>query len=537
MKRQHSDLNRLHSPSTSLERPTATSLAGRLGLLANHVTAPEADTAPYWEAVNFTQPTEYVVGRQIGEGILSCVHLATEVETDRSVVVKIPKQNTWQANQAIKHEFRTIRQLAHPGIVPCQRLWRLSDRFALVMEPLQGVSLTSVVRGSLPLNQLPNLSTLAHQFYALASTLAHAHQRGWVHGDITPAHARWNRAGEACWIDWEMASRVERPHWTATPGRLRSTHAYLAPELIIDTCPAQPASDIYSLGRLLSLCLSGHLPSLSLADAPAERDDRIAGQLPSDTPLGIRTLCTDMLRLEPEERPATSEVLTRIENEWSSDANLPLPISGQPFPNPVAVDIVQAANYLTNEALEKRQRFAAIQLQHGSPESLERAIQRASGNQPRLVLPGLCTTDGHDVWSGWDQVFERLGDWIRNLPPAILQAWRPTCRDSIAVTSPALAAAFQIPPAPFTSPSEVEIEQSTNCLVRLLGAISKQRRLVIVLHDIEHLNRAAGRMLEQLLNTHRIGDLSIVASYKSAAAVESNSAAHSLLRIARRYHD
>ncbi len=140
---------------------------------------------------------EVVAGRyrlreQLGRGGMGVVWRAHDERLDRDVAVKV--LHPWVADEPelrvrFEREAAALARLEHPNVV---RLYDvIDDRGAtvLVMELIEGDSLAALVAGrSLPWDEVRVLIA------PVAAALAHAHARGVVHRDLTPANVLVERA-------------------------------------------------------------------------------------------------------------------------------------------------------------------------------------------------------------------------------------------------------------------------------------------------------------------------------------------------------
>jgi serine/threonine protein kinase/tetratricopeptide (TPR) repeat protein len=125
-----------------------------------------------------------------------------------------------------------------------------------------------------PLQQLQsmNSSRLALWiFRRLASALAHAHQRGLVHGDLKPANILIRNDGEPALIDFNLSQSTESRQRAWVGG----TMPYLAREqlqqlLTQSAGPPRPEYDIHALGVIMFEILEGRLPFRPATSASAE---------------------------------------------------------------------------------------------------------------------------------------------------------------------------------------------------------------------------------------------------------------------------
>jgi serine/threonine protein kinase/Flp pilus assembly protein TadD len=125
-----------------------------------------------------------------------------------------------------------------------------------------------------PLQQLQNMNSgrlALWIFRRLASALAHAHQRGLVHGDLKPANILIRNDGEPALIDFNLSQSTESRQRAWVGG----TMPYLAREqlqqlLTHSAGPPRPEYDIHALGVIMFEILEGRLPFRPAANTSAE---------------------------------------------------------------------------------------------------------------------------------------------------------------------------------------------------------------------------------------------------------------------------
>jgi serine/threonine protein kinase len=130
----------------------------------------------------------------------------------------------------------------------------------LATQYIPGPTLRAAVaeRGPLP---APSLAALGA---GLAEGLAAIHAAGVVHRDLKPSHVILAPDGPRI-IDFGIARLTDAPEFTR-PGMFLGTPAYASPEQV-DGALVGPASDIFSLGGVLTFAATGHEPFP--ADSPA----------------------------------------------------------------------------------------------------------------------------------------------------------------------------------------------------------------------------------------------------------------------------
>jgi hypothetical protein len=190
---------------------------------------------------------------------MGMVYLAREVRLERPVAVKLlPPATAAQpaARERFLREARTAARLSHPNIVP---IFSVDEADAFVffsMAYVQGETLGQRVRGSGPLG----VDEAARVLRQVALALDHAHAQGVVHRDVKPDNILLDDVtGRALISDFGIA-RVSSDGGGGTTGpRLLGTAQFMSPEQVSGG-PADPRSDIYSLGVVGFFALSGRLP-------------------------------------------------------------------------------------------------------------------------------------------------------------------------------------------------------------------------------------------------------------------------------------
>lgn len=199
----------------------------------------------------------YQLVEEIGRGGMAVVYKAYHPALERHVAIKVlPRELSFDASfvERFQREARAAGSLNHPHIVTVHDVGRADDSHFIVMEFVDGPSLTELLerRGSLPSSQATSI--VAH----IASALDYAHARGFIHRDIKPGNILITVDGNAKLTDFGIVRPSEGTRLTQT-GSLLGTPAYMSPEQARGGT-IRPATDIYSLGIVTYELLSGAVP-------------------------------------------------------------------------------------------------------------------------------------------------------------------------------------------------------------------------------------------------------------------------------------
>ncbi|NUQ63568.1 MAG: PD40 domain-containing protein [Pirellulales bacterium] len=212
-------------------------------------------------------------------------------------------------------EMKAIGRLNHPNLVQAYDARDVDGTRILVMEYVDGVSVTDLLRRTGPL-RIADACEIVRQ---AALGLQYAHEHGMVHRDIKPSNLMLARGGQVKILDMGLALLQGGPSAAGEGGELTSagqamgTAEYMAPEQAADSHSVDIRADIYSLGCTLYKLLTGQSPF----SGPEYKTplDKITGHL-RDTPRPVQILRTDvpdelaailgrMLAKSPAERFAT----------------------------------------------------------------------------------------------------------------------------------------------------------------------------------------------------------------------------------------
>ncbi len=231
--------------------------------------------APEFIALQRALAGRYSLERELGRGGMGIVFLARDVALDRPVAIKLLPP-VMAAQPALRQRFlleaRTAAKLSHPNVVPIHAVEESGDLVFFVMAYVEGESLGERLRAKGPLTP----HETARMLQAVAWALGYAHGRGVVHRDVKPDNIMLERdTGRAVVMDFGIAAAGE-----AEAGEVLGTAQYVSPEQA-NGDPVDGRSDIYSLGVVGFVSLSGRLPfRRPRHGGPARDAHREAGPAP-----------------------------------------------------------------------------------------------------------------------------------------------------------------------------------------------------------------------------------------------------------------
>ncbi|HEX4952674.1 MAG TPA: serine/threonine-protein kinase [Thermoanaerobaculia bacterium] len=206
----------------------------------------------------------YSVERQLGEGGMSTVYLAERADEEyrQQVAIKVFAYGTERAD--LRERFRAERQilasLDHPNIARLLDGGTTEDGLPyLVMEYVDGVPISRFCD-----ERRLSVGERIDLFRQVCAAVQYAHQNLVVHRDIKPSNILVTADGVPHLLDFGIAkllggSALPRAAAETTTGQRLMTPPYASPEQV-EGRPVTTASDVYSLGVLLYVLLTGRLP-------------------------------------------------------------------------------------------------------------------------------------------------------------------------------------------------------------------------------------------------------------------------------------
>jgi serine/threonine-protein kinase len=299
---------------------------------------------------------DYVIEAEIGRGGMGAVYVCRhrELQNVRKVLkviaselLEAPETSSSPSDHAnaeraraflcdrFEREAMAVSRLNHRYIVPIDAIGTVDGRRCILMPFLEGRSLEQVLqeRGGC----LAPHETL-HVVVQIARALDYAHRRGIVHRDLKPANIFITPSDDDPWevrvIDFGIAKQMHTGASTAWRGPL-GTPLFMATEQFERAGEASPLSDVYSLGVMVYVMITGRYPWGDGHSAFELYRRQLSDQPdPAPTmPLGWEESVLSALSPDPQQRPRSMqefvyplavalagglEILRRVAPRWAS---------------------------------------------------------------------------------------------------------------------------------------------------------------------------------------------------------------------------
>ena len=216
------------------------------------------------KAIEARQLGQYTLEQKIGEGGMGEIFRARHAMLRRPTAIKVMTGDGSEvALRRFEKEVQLTARLTHPNTISIYDYGRTPDgRFYYAMELLEGMTLEELVARAGP---QPS-GRVIHILLQVCGALREAHGVGLIHRDIKPANVYLCSRGAVHDVvkvlDFGLV-REFRSDGSVTGSNLDilvGTPLYLSPEAILSPAQLDSRADIYALGALAYVLLTGAPP-------------------------------------------------------------------------------------------------------------------------------------------------------------------------------------------------------------------------------------------------------------------------------------
>ncbi len=278
---------------------------------------------------------QYTLIERIGEGGLGVVYRARHARLRRPTAVKLLKSEavTPPALRRFEREVQQTAELTHPNTIAVYDYGRSeSGTFYYAMEYLSGITVGELLarEGKVP------LARTLYILRQLLGSLEEAHGVGLIHRDVKPANVMINHRGGRFDVvkvlDFGLAKEIDPgPESDITErGLVGGTALYIAPERLAESGRPDGRSDLYAVGVMAFLMLTGREPyggetpveiCAATIGSPVPRVSDDWGEVPPR----VDGLVFDCMAKDPKDRPASAAKLEALlagiqaDHPWSQE--------------------------------------------------------------------------------------------------------------------------------------------------------------------------------------------------------------------------
>lgn len=533
--------------------------AGTIDLLALSELISELEHSPV-----LFQSTRFELIRKLGEGGMGQVYEVFDREQQMRVALKTMTRSRPGDLYRFKQEFRSLADIVHPNLVRLHELVSDGRTWLYTMELVPGedfrqwirkqapapAALTAAARtltvtAIMPETELlepgggmssasfepskraaetVDYDRLRDAVRQLVAGIHAVHQNGKLHRDLKPSNVLVQQDGRLVILDFGLVKEIHDPFGPASGGQVRhqiaGTLHYMSPEQAAgEHDELTPASDWYSAGVMLFEAITGTLPfSGSRSEVLRKKVEETAprcSSLAPDTPADLDELCARLLSRAPEDRPDGVELIALTGGGVGV-----APIES----NEPALPFVGRRDYIRRlwDGLAVLDRFgAAIIHVHGPSGSgksalIQQFLKEARAAGSTAVISGRCYEQESVPYKALDSLIDALVTFLIRLPQAECAQLVPPGITALASIFPVLRRVRSIDEMPvLTVPDPLELRRiAFQALNELLSAVSRQRRLILYIDDLQWGDSDSAALLADILGSSHPPRLLFLASYR-----------------------
>ncbi|KAG7942587.1 hypothetical protein I3843_16G111000 [Carya illinoinensis] len=201
---------------------------------------------------------KYELGRLLGHGTFAKVYHARNLQTGKSVAMKVVgKEKVIKVGMMdqVKREISVMKMVTHPNIVELHEVMASKSKIYFAMELVRGGELFSKISKGRLKEDVARV-----YFQQLISAIDFCHSRGVYHRDLKPENLLLDEDGNLKVTDFGLSAFSEHLKQDGLLHTTCGTPAYVAPEVIGKKGYDGAKTDIWSCGVILYVLLAGFLP-------------------------------------------------------------------------------------------------------------------------------------------------------------------------------------------------------------------------------------------------------------------------------------
>lgn len=256
---------------------------------------------------------DYELLNVLGRGGMGVVFKARQLSLNRIVAVKMILAGRLATDEDIQRfyaEAEAAGKVEHPNIVTVYQVGEVDGRHYFSMDLIEGPNLAELCRSG-PIEP----QQAAELLRVVTEAVEFAHSEGILHRDLKPANILIDRGNRPCVTDFGLAKHLEADWGLTMTGAAIGTPSYMPPEQATSQWDkVGPASDVYSLGAILYVMLTGQPPfraatALDTIFAVVHNAPRPPRELNPAADPALETICLKCLEKDPSRRYATAREL------------------------------------------------------------------------------------------------------------------------------------------------------------------------------------------------------------------------------------
>jgi serine/threonine protein kinase len=499
----------------------------------------------------FSAHERFELRERLGEGGFGTVYAAWDRELGVPVALKQLRHQSPDAIYRFKKEFRLLAEVAHPNLVSLYELFQSKADWYFTMELVPGRHILEHLRpDSEPLEQaatiravapltvrspepgpvrlrprapapIPALDGLRSVFAQLARALCALHEAGLLHRDVKPSNVLVTPDGRVVVCDFGLATET-RPLAAIAEGEVVGTPLYMSPEQWV-AGQVTEASDWYSFGVVMYEALTGVPPfdgtASEIGAALFARKPLRPRAFNAAIPEPLSQLCHDLLKTNAQLRPSGPEVLRRLLGEDAAELHTDRP-------SYTFVDRQHEQAEL-RRALDSvcKGRAVVVELVGeaglGKTALCEHFLSGLRDDPETLVLSGRSYEQESLPYKALDGVIDELSR-------VLLRRWHTTAGiwpEHVHELTRLFPVLGRVPGFGRGGSDEIDPKSAlelrrdaVQALRQLLGELSRQQRIVLLLDDVHWGDVDSAVLLHQLLAPPGAPPMLVLLAYNSDEA-------------------